>query len=516
MLKRIPVRWRLTLAFALVMAVVLGATGIFIRDRLASNLNQATNRALRSRAADVAALAQQSDSGLRDAHALVPSQGVELAQLINPSGRVIDHTSGISARPLLARSTRASVRAGHPILIERSRSGRAPIRLLAEPVRAQGETLIVVVGQSLENRDRALTGLTGVLTVGGPAALALASIAGFLLTGAALRPVEAMRRRAAAISATNLAERLSSAGGSDELGRLARTLNEMLARIDRSVTRERTFVSDASHELRNPLAMLRTELELVARERPTGTALQSAVGSAIEETDRLSRLAEDLLMLSRADDGKLTLRLRSVSAAELLSQAAARARRSPASTGVGIVVQALDGLGVLADRDLASRAIDNLLANALRYARTQVQLVACAPGEFAELHVIDDGEGFPADFIPRAWDRFARADAGRTEGGAGLGLAIVARITHAHGGRAQLSNRVGGGADAWIELPRTADRVDGRADQPVRSDAPGAAYGGGSASLARRRTAPAYRATARGEGLPAGSSTTNAGKAGKR
>lgn len=227
---------------------------------------------------------------------------------------------------------------------------------------------------------------------------------------------------------------MPSAGGNDELGRLARTLNEMLARIDRSVTRERTFVSDASHELRSPLAVLRTELELVARKRPTGTALQSAVGSAIEETDRLSRLAEDLLMLSRADDGELTLRLLSLSAAELLNQAAGRARRAAPSATLGIVVQAPDGLGVLADRDLASRAIDNLLSNALRYARAQVQLVACVGDGFVELHVIDDGAGFPADFIGRAWDRFARADAGRTEGGAGVGLAIVARITQAHGG----------------------------------------------------------------------------------
>ncbi len=555
MLKRVPVRWRLTLAFAAVMAAVLGATGAFIHDRLRSNLDQATNRALRSRAADVAALAQQSDSGLRDARALGPSQGVALAQLIDPSGRVIDHTAGVSARPLLARSAMASVRAGHPIVIDRLLSGEQPVRLLAEPVRAQGETLIVVVGESLESRDRALAGLTGVLTLGGPAALALASIAGFLLTGAALRPVEAMRRRAASISARDLAERLPSAGGNDELGRLARTLNEMLARIDRSVARERTFVSDASHELRSPLAALRTELELVARERPVGIALQSAVDSAIEETDRLSRLADDLLMLARADDRRLTLSPRSVSAAELLGKAAARARRS-APGEITITVGAPQGLHVLADFELAARAIDNLLSNALRYARAEVRLVArtaglaapaelvaapvqegvaapaervappfqevvaapaervaapvqgsavFAPAGFVQLHVIDDGPGFPVDFIAHAWDRFARADAGRTEDSAGVGLAIVATITHAHGGRAQVGNRGGGGADAWIELPRAP-----------RSPEREGGYCGGAASPARRSTAAANRATAGAEDRPAGSSTTNAVPEGNR
>lgn len=481
MLKRIPVRWRLTLAFAAVMAAVLGATGALIHDRLGSNLDQATNRALRSRAADVAALAQQSDSGLRDARALGPSQGVALAQLIDPSGRVIDHTPGVSVRPLIARSAMASVRAGHPVLSDRLLPGAQPIRLLAEPVRAQGETLIVVVGELLESRDRALAGLTGVLVLGGPAALALASIAGFLLTGAALAPVEAMRRRAASISARDLADRLPSVGVNDELGRLARTLNEMLTRIDRAVARERTFVSDASHELRSPLAALRTELELVARERPVGAALQGAIGSAIEETDRLSRLADDLLMLARADDRRLTLNLRSVSAAGLLNEAAGRARGWATATKVRITVEAPEGLHVLADPDLAARAIDNLFSNARRYARAEVRLVAhtvgvaapaegvAAPAEgvAARLHVIDDGPGFPADFIAHAWDRFSRADAGRTEDSAGVGLAIVATITHAHGGKAQVGNRSGGGADAWIELPRAARCPEATPSEPT-------------------------------------------------
>src|SRR5207302_10714869 len=175
---------------------------------------------------------------------------------------------------------------------------------------------------------RALSDLPGVLGLGGPSALWLASIAGFLLTGGALRPVEAMRRRAAAISATTLAERLAPAGGDDEFGRLERTLNEMLARIQTSVVRERTFVSDASHELRSPLAVLRTELELIARDRPSGHALQSAIGSTIEETDRLRRIADDLLTLARADDQQLTIQPSTVSAGHLLREAA---RRAPGS-----------------------------------------------------------------------------------------------------------------------------------------------------------------------------------------
>jgi two-component system OmpR family sensor kinase len=227
----------------------------------------------------------------------------------------------------------------------------------------------------------------------------------------------------------------------------------MLARIRSSVQRERTLVSDASHELRTPLAVLRTELELIARERPAGPALQSAIGSAIEETDRLSRLTDDLLLLARADDQQLAIDPSRLSAVQLLHQAANRARRHPNAARKHIVVDAPHDAEVLADRDRAAQAIDNLLANAVRHAHTQVQLSACPDGAFVALHVTDDGPGFPADFLPRAWERFARADTARTEDGAGLGLAIVRTIAEAHRGQAHATNAATGGADVWISLP---------------------------------------------------------------
>jgi two-component system OmpR family sensor kinase len=439
------------LAFALVMAIVLAATGTFIRERLASNLDQATNRALRARAADVAALAQQSDTGLIDSRAAGPSgQRVEIAQLITAGGRVIDHTPTVSSRPLINAAALRATSDGRQLMRDLRLVNDQPVRLLAESVRAQGQTMTVVVGLSLEDRNRALSDLTGVLALGGPAALVLASIAGFLLTGGALRPVEAMRRRAAAISATNLADRLAPAGGNDEFGRLERTLNEMLARIQTSVVRERTFVSDASHELRSPLAVLRTELELIARDRPSGPALQSAIGSAIEETDRLRHIADDLLTLARADDQQLTIQAATVSAVRLLREAAGRAP----SSEVSVTVNGGDSVRVHADPGRIGQAIDNLLANAIRHARSRVELSVVEQTTAIELHVTDDGAGFPADFLPHAWERFSRADAGRTEEGAGLGLSIVQTIAELHGGHAQAGNRPAGGADVWITLPR--------------------------------------------------------------
>jgi signal transduction histidine kinase len=447
-LKRLPVRWRLTLAFASVMAVVLTATGLFVHARLASNLDASIGRGLQARAGDIAALAQQSESGLSESD----SEGASrrhipgLAQLVDSSNHVIDRTPGLPAAPLLPQAALRQAHNGRRVMRE-VRLGDASVRLLAEPVRAQDQQLVVIVGQSLEDRARALDNLVNVLLIGCPAALLLASLAGYVLTGAAFAPVEAMRRRAAEISMDDLGQRLPAGAGDDELGRLGRTLNEMLERVDAAVARERTFVADASHELRNPLAMLRTELELIGRERPAGVALQRSVGSAIEETDRLSRLADDLLLLARADEHQLEAHPQLVPAVELLRAAADRAGDPR------VTVDASDGVLVRADSGRVGQALDNLLANALRYAEREIVVTVRAADGAAEVHVLDDGPGFAPDFLPRAWERFARADAGRTDDGAGLGLAIVRTIAELHGGTSGAANRPGGGADVWIELP---------------------------------------------------------------
>jgi signal transduction histidine kinase len=448
------------------MAVVLAATGLFVHQRVESSLDSALNQSLRSQAADVAALAQQSDSGLTEArlNGVVGPNG-QVAQIIDARGRILDQTPGLPSRPLITPAALAGGHGGVPVVSDAQAATDQPVRLLAAPVRAQGQRLVVVVGQPTQQRDRALSDLTDVLMLGGPAALLLASLAGFALTGAAFRPVEAMRRRAATISATDLDSRLPPAGGNDELGRLGRTLNEMLERIQRSVVRERTFVSDASHELRSPLAALRTELQLMARDRPTGHALQIATGSAIEETDRLGRLADDLLLLTRADHHGFALRKEIVAAADLFRAVIERARRGAPPAGLRITVSDPGATRVHADRDRVEQALDNMLANALRYAGAEIEMTARVWEESIELHVLDDGPGFPTDFLPQAWERFARADAARTDDGAGLGLSIVRTIAELHGGHASVANRPTGGADVWITLPGAPAAADGLSSQ---------------------------------------------------
>ena len=463
---------RLTLGFAVVMAVVLAATCLFVYHRQQSSLDQALARSLEARAADVGALAEQSDSGLKESQrSRTLGERTGVAELIDARGQVLDGTPGVGRRPLIDRATLARARS-QATVIQRARvpSLDEPARLLAVPVRAQDQTMVAVVGQSLEDRDRALSDLAGVLAVGGPVALLLAAFAGYGLTGAALRPVEAMRRRAEQLSANDLGARLPSAGGHDEFGRLGRTLNEMLARVESAVDRERGFVSDASHELRTPLAMMRTELELIARDKPSGHALQHATASAIEENERLSRMVDDLLLLSRADEGRIRLRRSSLPAVELLTAAAERARRAAPAHARRIVVDDSNGMNVSVDRARMEQALDNLVANAIRHGGGEIRLSARNGEQGAELHVTDRGAGFPSSFLPQAFERFARPDAGRTDDGAGLGLALVRTIGELHGGTAHASNRPDGGSDVWIVLP--APKVTGPASLRTGTEDP--------------------------------------------
>jgi two-component system OmpR family sensor kinase len=449
-MSRLPIRIRLTLAFTLVMTVVLAATGLFLYLRLASALDRALDQGLRTRAADIAALVQQSDTGLREGRNARPDSG--FAQVIGGRGSVVDATPGIARSPLLsaAQLRRTRVRAS---FFART-IGTEHVRLLAVPTTAQGQRLVVVVGASLEPRAETLADLRRLLLIGGPVALVLASLAGYLLAAAALRPVERMSERAATISAASPGRRLPVPPADDEIARLGRRLNEMLARLEGALARERTLVSNASHELRTPLSLIKTEIELALAEPESAPTLAAALRSAAEETDRLSQLTDDLLLLARADSGELPLRRADVPAAELLGTIATRYQRRAADAGRPVEVVSPAGLVVRGDRRRLEQALANLVENSLRYGAGPVRLEAAEQDGALELRVADDGAGFPPAFVARALERFSRAEGSRETPGVGLGLAIVAAIAQAHGGTATASNRSGGGADVTLRLPR--------------------------------------------------------------
>jgi two-component system OmpR family sensor kinase len=454
-----PTRVRVTVAFTAVMALLLAGAGLFLYLRLGSTLQATVDRGLRSRAGDVTALIRQADSGLAKAgHSPLTDQGESLAQILDSRGRVVDALPTLRAHPLLTASEVRRATSG-TIIVEHDTEPGEPdrVRLLATPVSAQGHRLLVVVGSSLEPVTEAQSQLGRLLLVGGPIALLIASLAGYGAAAGALRPVEQMRRDAGEIRATRPGQRLPVPPSKDEVARLGETLNEMLERLEEAFAHERRFVSDASHELRTPLAILKAELELALRDATDMDTIRVAVASAAEEADRVVQLAEDLLVIARSDDGRLPVRVAEVDAGEVLRAASRRFASRASERGIDLEIRAPDQQQLAADRLRLEQALGNLIDNALRHGSGAVTLAAEPHGDRIELHVRDDGPGFPDNFIADAFERFTRADAARSRGGAGLGLAIVAAIARGHGGTAHARNRPEGGADVWIDLPRAPD-----------------------------------------------------------
>ncbi|HEY7691167.1 MAG TPA: ATP-binding protein [Gaiellaceae bacterium] len=446
MISRLPIRIRLMLPFAVGMAVVLAATGFVIYHRVAATLLSSVDQALRGQA-DEATNHLANGRTLLDRDA--PSSA-SVGQLVAGNGHVLESTpKGLP--PLVSGGALRSVLRGGRSLDTRAIRGLGDHwRILAVP--APSGRAAIVVAASLESRDEALDRLLRELLLGGPIALAVATLAGYLLAAGALRPVEAMRRRAASIGASTPGARLPEPRSRDELFRLAETLNEMLARLESAVEHERRFVDDASHELRTPLALLRTELELALRRPRSHEELVRALGSAAEEADRLGRLSEDLLLFARYDQGWLPLQLGPVEANTLLEGATARFDARARRAGRQLRIEHAPGIVLEGDQARLEQAIDNLVENALAHGAGAVSLFTAQENGRVELHVTDEGTGVPAPFLPRAFDRFSRADEARGAGGTGLGLAIVDLVARAHGGEAHLANRPEGGVDAWISV----------------------------------------------------------------
>jgi heavy metal sensor kinase len=447
-MSRLPIRIRLTLPFAVAMTLVLAALGAFIYVQLSSTLLHTTDGNLYAEATEATLRIDKGQPLLpRDG-----GSGISFAQVLGRGGKVIEsEPSGL--QPLLTGLQAASVASGGSLrrtLTIAGRNGRW--RVLAVPLPRGASKNVLVLASSLGVSDESLERLRHLLFVVSPLALVLAAFAGYLLAGAALRPVEAMRRKAMAISAATPGNRLPVPIARDEVSRLAESLNEMLERLETAFEHERRFVADASHELRTPLALLRTELELALRHPRSRLELEEALRSAAEETDRLTALAADLLMIARADQSALPVNPEPITAREVLTAVADRFSGRAEELGRSIEVELPEEVVFEADPKRIEQAVGNLVDNALVHGAGAVTLAAVRRDDCVELHVIDQGGGFPPGFAARAFDRFSRADEARTRGGSGLGLAIVQTIASAHGGSAGVSEGPGG-ADVWVAVP---------------------------------------------------------------
>lgn len=460
-----PLRLRLALLFTLGTAVVITVLGIVFLGQLRSSLNAALDDTLRARAEAVtvrlAAAQPAAPPGM-----VAPQEGDhqgeytgsdDVRQVLATDGAVREYSPAAGSHSLLAADQLA--RAGRGPVTVTTVIGGDHVRLLAVPAHSAGQRVIAVVGASTGIAERAQQRVRTVLWAAGPPVVILAGLGAWLLAGAALRPVGRMRRRLAEITEHDTGARLKVPSSRDEIAGLAAGMNALLDRLQKALVRQRGFVADAGHELRTPLTALKAELELAARPGRSRQALADAVVDAAGDTDRLIRLAEDLLLLARADEGAEFLRPHQVILAEVAQDAVRAAAPAAADRALTVALNADQRLSAIADPDRIRQALDNLLGNAIRHApegsTIQVTVHAADRQPAAVVEVRDHGPGFPPGFLPHAFERFARADPGRARagGGTGLGLAIVASIAAAHGGHARAGNDPGGGARVWIEIP---------------------------------------------------------------
>lgn len=447
-MRRWPIRIRLTAAFTAMMALILLAVGALTVVHTKETLDEAITESLSYRLANLRPIAAAADPSLAGGD---PDTA---QQIVAPDGRVLAATPNFGGQTALSRSEFDTAR-GRQLVADHPSLGdlEGPVRVAAGP--APGGR-VVVAAQSLADRDATVADLRNELAIGFPLVLLAAAVGAYLLAAAALRPVERMRARAAGISVTDADARLPIPPARDEIQYLGTTFNELLQRLHDALDRERQFVSDAGHELRTPLGLLTTELELALRRPRSNPELVAAIRSAFDETTRLSRLARDLLTV--ADTGGLA----EAPAIDLRTELETICERYRHALGGQLNIDCAAGQHIRVNRDDLDRIIANLIDNATQHGAPPLTIHVQSSAGGVEIRVVDHGPGFPLEFLPRAFARFSRADTARTTGGTGLGLAIVKNLAQRNQGTVTAQNRRDGGAEITVRLPAAASASPGR------------------------------------------------------
>jgi heavy metal sensor kinase len=440
----LPIRVRLAVVCGVLVGALVLGLGALVYLRFEADLRAAADDGLLSRAE---ALVGDPTNGSTLA-AGSSDVGDIFAQVLTRDGTVVATTPGLAPDAVVAPNEIGALNGPHYF--------DTVVPTIDEPVQARvllmpaADGRVFVVGVAFDDQRDALSRLLFLFGLAGPVAVVLAGAVGWLVAGAALRPVERMRVESEAISGSEPGRRLPVPRTRDELAGLGRSLNRMLERLEAAVEREGRFVADASHELRTPLANLKAELDLALRRARSTSELTEALRSASEETDRLTRLAEDLLLLASADGGRLPMRREDVDAAGLVRETVESFSGRAATLGVVLEATVEDGIHARVDGARIRQALGNLIENALRHTPRGGRVTVEAFGGTGTLSIVvaDTGEGFDSVYLPQAFEAFTRADASRSRpaGGAGLGLAIVRAVAKAHGGTVEARNRDEGGA----------------------------------------------------------------------
>lgn len=463
-------RLKLTFLYSAVLAMTMLVFGALVYFFMEHNLNNEADRSIAGIAEDVVRSTKIIGSfPLPLRQVILPDVDVfatpnTYIQVVDRNGSVAAQSNNLGGQiiPLSEETLRRA--AGGSGFFETVMSGNQGLRVYNRPLILEGQVIgVLQVGRIMGPTEAALNRLRLLLFFGGGITLFLAGTLGWLLAGAALRPIDRITETASAIQARDLSRRINYSGPGDEVGRLAGTLDNMLERLqkayqdlEKAEAAQRRFVSDASHELRTPLTTIRGNVELLKKMGDTDPVTRAdALADIAGETERMSRLVSDLLVLARADS-KLELKKEEIEPVALLAEAA---RGGSAFSGkVDFLAgdfSTLEGYKLIGDTDYLKQLLLILLENAFKYTPPggEVRLEARVDGSFLEVMVIDNGIGIAECDQPLIFERFYRADQARSGEGTGLGLAIARWIVTEHGGTVSVKSKVGEGSTFTVRLP---------------------------------------------------------------
>jgi signal transduction histidine kinase len=434
---------RTTLGATVVVGIAMILGALILVAGVRRSLTDNVKTTARLRAEDVIA---QFEAGAAPEELAVDDQEDAAVQVVDPNGRVVAASANAKGRPPLA-----DVPAGHTKRVDDLPLEKGHYLVAAVPARRGSEQFTVLVAASLEPVEEGLEALTRGLMLGIPVLLVLVAGTTWVVTGRALRPVEAIREEVETITDEQLSRRVPEPNATDEIARLARTMNEMLARLEVARGRQQRFVSDASHELRSPLATIRHELELLLDD-PARTDVVPMAEGLMAECLRMQGLVDDLLLLARSDETPARRRAQPVDLDDVVLAEAARLR---ARGLVQVDATRVSAGQVLGDQAQLTRMVRNLADNAERHARGSVRFDLEGRNGAVVLAVRDDGPGVAVADRDRIFERFTRLDAARARGtgGSGLGLAIVAEVVATHDGSVAVGEEPDGGARFTVTLP---------------------------------------------------------------
>jgi heavy metal sensor kinase len=452
------IRVRTTAAAVLVVGVSLVIASVALVSFLERSLRSHVRMTAR-----IHAEAVESDlrSELENGLLVVGESDEEFAQVIDAEGNVLLASDNMAGRPPVTRLEAGEVQDIESVPFADNPSENEPDEnepFLAVAISAAtpgGRPVTIVVGRSLESATEAAAAMKRVLEIAVPLLLLVVGAVTWGVVGRALAPVDAISAEVDTISSKELHRRVPDPPGRDEIARLAATMNRMLGRLEEAHHRQRRFVSDASHELRSPVASIRQHAE-IAVAHPEGSSLRELADVVLEEDVRLQRIVEDLLLLTRIDEGTLELRSAPVDLDDLVFEEATRLR---SATDLRIDVGGVSAGRVSGDRDKLERLVRNLSDNAARHARSTISLSLRDGDGHVVMAVDDDGSGIAAAQRERIFDRFVRLEDARDRdsGGSGLGLAIVLEIAGFHRGTVRVLDSPLGGARFEVRFPASSD-----------------------------------------------------------